>query len=112
MKIKHRGYVLAAIKGKLADAKRRRVFFDDQTKAAVLAKTGGFCYICYRRYEPNLPASDATFNDLQIDHIVPFSKWGPDDISNLMPICARCNKIKSNLSLAEARRLVKRRKRT
>lgn len=111
LKIKNRGYVLASIRGKISDAKRRRILFDDQTRAAVLQKTGGLCYICYRRYEPNLPSTNATFNRLEIDHIVPFSKWGPDDISNLMPICERCNKLKSNLDLAEARRLIKKRKR-
>jgi hypothetical protein len=36
-----------------------------------------------------------------LDHIVPRSKGGPDEPSNLVPACRRCNGAKSAMSLEE-----------
>ena len=33
---------------------------------------------------------------LEIDHVLPLTKGGTDDIGNLQPLCAGCNKRKSN----------------
>jgi len=36
-------------------------------------------------------------NATQVDHIVPKSKGGTDDLSNLQAICNDCHKIKTNI---------------
>jgi 5-methylcytosine-specific restriction endonuclease McrA len=38
---------------------------------------------------------------LHIDHIIPFSKCGSDDESNLMVLCSVCNMEKSNKVLGD-----------
>lgn len=79
---------------------------DPMVRAAVLRKTGGICYICKRvfTYDTSLAAHvpHVYFSSLQIDHIVPLSKGGPNAISNYMPACSRCNRLKSNLDMQEA----------
>lgn len=55
-------------------------------KAAVWAKTNGFCWYCGCVLNP--------FTNFQIDHRIPLSQGGTDDILNLFPSCARCNKSK------------------
>ncbi|AYW50206.1 HNH endonuclease [Tetragenococcus halophilus] len=38
---------------------------------------------------------------LEVDHIVPFSKGGSDDISNLCTSCRKCNRQKKDKSIEE-----------
>jgi hypothetical protein len=55
----------------------------DHLRAAVLVRDGGRCRRCGR-----------TVN-LEMDHIVPFSKGGKTEESNLQTLCRRCNRAKS-----------------
>jgi hypothetical protein len=61
----------------------------DSMRAAVLVRDGGRCRKCGRSV------------NLQIDHIVPVSKGGTTEESNLQILCRRCN-------LAKSRKLVPR----
>jgi len=54
----------------------------DRVRAAVMVRDGGRCRICYRAI------------NLQIDHIVPVSKGGTSEESNLQTLCGRCNRRK------------------
>ena len=62
-----------------ADARKRRLY----------EQQGGRC---------NAPrcATPMDLRHFEIDHIVPRSKGGPDDVENLQLLCGSCNKIKGD----------------
>lgn len=60
-------------------------------RTALLANAGFKCQLC------------GSGQNLQIDHVVPHSWGGSDDISNLQVLCQRCNASKSNNSSADYR---------
>ena len=62
-------------------AANRRV--PDSLRAAVLTRDGGRCRRCRRSI------------NLEMDHIVPVSKGGKTEESNLQTLCRRCNRAKS-----------------
>lgn len=100
--IKNKRYIRGMIQSKINDNIRSRdtgmQTTDPKIRAAVLKKTGGTCYLCHRKYgtaQQEMYAPNVYFSQLQIDHIVPFSKGGPNHIGNYMPACSRCNRLKS-----------------
>ena len=66
----------------------KRVPFYAETKAAVWDMTGGECWYCGVQTNP--------FLDFTIDHVIPVSKGGSDDLGNLVPCCRPCNCRKSD----------------
>lgn len=97
----------AEIAAKLKEQQRRRELekqvrqdlidsgelFGDQTKRpriprevvdAVYKRDGGRCQEC------------GATKDLQLDHIIPFSKGGATTVENLQLLCGKCNRAKSN----------------
>lgn len=48
-----------------------------------------------------------TKENLTIDHVVPISRGGKDDISNMACVCRSCNGIKSSVRHDEILRIVK-----
>lgn len=65
------------------------------TRTAVLRKTSGKCVYC----GVVLSASPGRDDSYQADHVLPVAKGGADDIANLVPSCARCNRLKSAKTL-------------
>ena len=56
-------------------------------KHIILEKTGGVCAKCGKP----LPLEKTT-----IDHLIPKYRGGTDGMSNLIPMCKRCNKQKGS----------------
>lgn len=107
-----RGTINAILKDRIHSRNTGQTTMDATVRATVLKRTRGRCYLCWRQWTPNVQLADLLprlyFTNIQIDHVVPFSKFGPNAISNYMPVCGRCNNRKSDLSLGEFRAGVRR----
>lgn len=66
-----------------------RRFFSKKEKKIMLEKSNGRCAHC------GTPISLS--EDFTVEHVIPLSKGGTNDISNLVGLCSKCNKEKSNL---------------
>lgn len=73
--------------GKSNDNKVKRVIIPKTTKEKVYENGHGVCAICGK------PVSQYDFT---IDHIIPLSRGGNNDIDNLQIACHDCNELKSN----------------
>ena len=61
--------------------------FDDDEKRAAYEKQKGICPKCHGRFE---------YEEMEGDHIVPWSKGGKTVPENLQMLCRRCNGLKSD----------------
>ena len=66
---------------------KRRKFNPDERKI-IYAKSKGRCTLCGRFMN---------FDDFTVDHIVPLSKGGSNNINNLQATCRVCNNIKQDI---------------
>lgn len=64
-------------------------------RAAVWYKSNGHCWYCGTLPNP--------FSQFCIDHFIPKSRKGGDNIDNLVPSCRKCNQMKGNLTIEEFR---------
>ena len=55
---------------------------------------------------PNYEGFNEEDHNIEIDHIVPLSRYGVDDVSNMQAICWQCNAQKSDKTDAEFRHLI------
>lgn len=62
---------------------RRRDRVPGRVRSAVLARDGRRCGICGGGIQPGEP--------VHLDHIIPWSKGGSNDVGNLQPAHPRCN---------------------
>lgn len=60
----------------------------DKIKTRLLWEHGRYCAICGKKIR--------TFDDLTVDHIIPLSKGGKNEIENCQLAHKRCNSIKSD----------------
>lgn len=65
---------------------KRRCFTREERMAAY-RKQGGRCAMCGRWFD---------FNAMEGDHVIPFSKGGQTETSNLQMLCRTCNRSKGN----------------
>ena len=69
------------------EAANKRIIIDARTRNIVYEENRGICGIC------GAPVNPQTYT---IDHIVPLSRGGKNELSNYQLACGRCNKIKGN----------------
>lgn len=77
---------------------RRRKIFSEKTRTQVIAKTGGYCYSCGEKFKNPC--------EVWIEHIIPFSVGGSDEMENLLPGCKLCNWTRRNFSPSKIRRIL------
>lgn len=77
---------------------RKRRGFSFRVREQVIAKTGGYCYSCGERF--------SNPSEVWIEHIIPFSAGGSDEIENLLPGCKICNWTRRNYSPHQIRRIL------
>lgn len=71
---------------------RRKLSAKERKK--VHEKMGGHCAYC---------GEIITISQMQVDHIVPISRGGADEMGNMFPACRSCNHYKSTLSVENFR---------
>ena len=69
-------------------SKNKRVKLKSNIRKAVYKRTEGHCALCGKFVD---------YDDYTIDHIVPLSKGGTNDIDNLQCTCKTCNNIKTDI---------------
>jgi 5-methylcytosine-specific restriction endonuclease McrA len=60
---------------------------ENQSKGRWKVCSDGMCFYCFKNYKKEL---------LTIDHFIPKSKQGSDDLNNLVVACFYCNSSKFN----------------
>ena len=59
-------------------------YISQTTKKVVYSRDGGICQCC------------GTYENLEYDHITPYSCGGNSEVSNIQLLCLSCNRSKSN----------------
>lgn len=72
----------------MQEEREERRLFSYEERKAVLKKTGGICAFCGKKL---------TTKTMTVDHIIPISRGGTNDLDNLTPLCEEHNKQKRNL---------------
>ena len=84
----------------------KRYNFSEKKRKDVWSKTGGKCYYCGTQLE-NEDILDwggkvvTTRHHWDIDHMIPVSRGGTNDTSNLVPACLSCNGKKGTMTADE-----------
>lgn len=60
-------------------------------------KQNGICPYCATKFLKE----DGTINDCNIDHVIPLSRGGKDDILNMVIACTACNSAKGSMTPEE-----------
>ena len=74
-------------KKKVTKVKKRSRYISSSVRVDVLKRDNYRCVFC---------GATAQETQLQIDHIIPFSKGGNNELSNLQTLCIECNRGKSD----------------
>jgi 5-methylcytosine-specific restriction endonuclease McrA len=80
-------------------ARKRMNGSEPYTEAQVLRIHGTLCHICAGPIDLTKPrkiGSNGWALSLQIDHVIPLAKGGPDTLENVKPAHARCNMAKGD----------------
>lgn len=77
------------------EMKLRLRTFDEKTARKKYKEQGGLCPECVRRGK-NTASKIWKFEEMEADHIIPWSKGGRTEESNCQMLCRSCNRTKSN----------------
>jgi 5-methylcytosine-specific restriction endonuclease McrA len=80
-------------------ARKKDNGFEKYTEAQVLELHGPTCHLCQQPIDLSLPRKigvEGWRDSLQIDHVIPIAKGGPDTLANVKPSHPRCNIAKSD----------------
>jgi 5-methylcytosine-specific restriction endonuclease McrA len=78
-------------------AKKKANGWERYTEAQVLQLHGAVCHICHEAIDLTLPRKigvEGWQRGLQIDHVIPIAKGGPDTLANVKPSHGKCNQNK------------------
>ena len=82
----------------------KRFWSSKQDRIVVAEQYDWRCHLCDELIDPN--ASPNSGWDLTLDHIVPRSHGGSDDLGNLAAAHRRCNTVRGTRSIDDARKLL------
>lgn len=69
-------------------AKKKRKTYSKQERKIIYDKSNGRCELCGQRL---------SLENMTLDHIIPISMGGKDDMNNLQASCFACNQFKGNI---------------
>ena len=72
--------------------KKKRKSYSKEERKIIYDRSGGLCELCGQRL---------LLENMTLDHIVPLSMGGKDDMENLQASCFNCNQLKSNILLED-----------
>jgi 5-methylcytosine-specific restriction endonuclease McrA len=79
----------------------------DKKLTEVFAKTKGHCHFCGDRLTlAKYAEPEASRGAWEIDHVVQKAKGGLKDISNCLPACVKCNRLRWHRSGKDVRDLI------
>lgn len=86
-------YIDTCITGKVPEVGKKpagvnRKRFSKEDRISIYRKTDGHCYLC---------GELVAFNSFEIEHHIPVSKGGTNELCNLFCSCHNCNSIKRNV---------------
>ena len=82
---------------KNAQASTKKGIIDPAFKYRVIARAKGHCEACFTPF---------TESPAHVDHIIPKSKGGSDDMSNFQALCERCNTSKRDTDTTDFRKML------
>lgn len=78
--------------GQVTRCKVAGVYIEHVDPLNLYNEQDGICYICHEKF---------TFKEMEMDHVIPVSKGGKHEASNVKMCCGKCNKKKGVNSLEE-----------
>ena len=82
------GYYYVDTQNKAYKRKIKRKNYSDEERKIIYNKSGGRCELC---------GQQILLQNMTLDHIIPLSMGGKDDMENLQAACFACNQFKSNI---------------
>lgn len=66
-------------------ALRKNAFIEEVDPILIFKLQKGICYLCAGKFD---------FKDMELDHVIPISRWGMHEKSNCKMACKHCNRSK------------------